>query len=130
MENVLEFLENAFSVFIFVLAISLLLIYRGEFEMLLSAVNQTVGNTNVIYEVGEEQPVKDTISYSELCSQLASPLSYDIEVVGGSEDITFIAETYNYLLFDFNTLPRAENYKRTYIYENDKIKMVRYQVVN
>ena len=98
--------------------------------MLLSAVNQTVGNTNVIYEEGEEQPVKDTISYSELCSQLASPLSYDIEVVGGSEDITFIAETYNYLLFDFNTLPRAENYKRTYIYENDKIKMVRYQVVN
>jgi len=130
MDNVLDFFEDSFSVFIFVIATTLLLNYTGSFKLLINATKKTLNDTYVVYESDNDELYNDTISYSELCTQLASPLSYDIEVVDQGTDIVFEADNYNYLLFDFTILPRSDYYKRSYVYENEKIKIVKYQVVN
>lgn len=133
MEHALKFVEYGAAALVFVLAVSLLLQSRNEMNMLIHSVESTVKDTNVVYESADEDisTADDIISHTELCSLLAGPLDYDVTVVNKENIVIFSKDSYNYLLFDFDSVPSATYFKRSYIYnESSMIQSVKFEAVS
>lgn len=133
MEHALKFVEYSVATIIFTIAVSLLLTSRNNMNMLISSVEDTVKDTNVMYEsAGEDISTADEIiSYTQLCTLLAGPLEYDVVVISNGTSATFTKDDYNYLMFDFSSIPSANYYRRTYVYNTDDvIKSIQYEKVN
>lgn len=131
MESVLDFLENAFALVLFCMALGLLLFYKSNFTSLMKSSKECLYDTRVVYQsVNLDNDEQNSVTYSELCSILSAPLSYDTTVTALTSSINCTASTYNYMLFDFTSVPKADYYYRIYNYQDGNIVSVLYQGVD
>lgn len=130
MEHATKGIYQGFAVILFCLAFSLLITERNAILQLLEISKETLYDTQVVYQVADaDMSEPNIVNYSELCSIFCGPLSYDVRVTGGLDSITCLASNYNYMLFDFSTIPVAKEYERIYHYENGNISYVEYKGV-
>lgn len=112
MESLIEYLYTISSVFIFCMALSLLIIMNKNLNQLIFTAGESLKQVNTVYEQTYES-IEDSniITYSKLIGLLVDDLEYQIEING----CLINPEDYKYLTFYYPIIPQT-NYRAFYYY--------------
>lgn len=123
MENLTQYLYHVCSIFIFCMALALLLFMNKELTKCVITTKKQIKNVNTLYEQEQEDCKEDVISYYELISSLCCELHYDVQI----DEIIIYADNYSYHNYDFRKI-RNTNYSKSYILDiHGNIKRIIYR---
>lgn len=123
MENFTQYLYHVCSIFIFCMALALLLFMNKELTKCVITTKEQIKNVNTLYEQEQEDCKEDVISYYELISSLCCELHYDVQI----DEIIIYADNYSYFNYDFRKI-RNTNYSKSYILDiHGNIKRIIYR---
>lgn len=115
MENTTKLLDMASYIFMFCMAVTILVFYDRGLNNLISSAKNEINNQNIYYEKERyiDEFTESKVAYADLISTLLSDLDYDIQI----DDMSILKENYNYQQFDFSTILQAE-YTKSYQYDS------------
>lgn len=113
MDSLIEYLYNVFSIFIFCMAISVMIIIDRNLNQLIITFRTNLKQENTVYEQRyEEANEKSVVSYYKLIGVLMEDLECHIKI----NDLYLDLDEYNYLTFDYYQIPKTD-YKQIDIHD-------------
>lgn len=113
MEEILEFLEQCFYVFLFCLAVTVMARNMNSLESLISSARKNVNRNPVLYEQGRE-PSERTASRQEITAMLMHDINVDVEVDG----LLIRANDHDPFTFPYEEI-KGTDYLEEYGYDRD-----------
>lgn len=115
MQNISKLLELSASIFMFCMAVTIVLYSNRSLDKIISSTKVQISKENILYvnerTYDEVKEIKST--YADLISVLLGDLDYDVVI----NNMTILKENYNYKMFDFSVIPQGE-YTKTYEYDS------------
>lgn len=127
MDHITELILQGSGVLIFVLAVSILGYNVRTLNIMEYQGKQNIyTGVNVMYQQYEkENESPNILTYEQMCCRLMNELPYNIKI----NELSIQKDEFDYMLFDFTTLPKT-NYQRQYVFDiNGKVKEVVYNSV-
>ena len=126
--NISDLIYHSVSTILFIAAVTILLYNINMQKNMSDYEKRELYQNRVVYMTNDDElPEDDVISYTGLCGVLYDDLDYDVRIISGADVLEISASDFSYHTFDFDKIPRAEEYLCTYKYnDNGDIEEVVY----
>lgn len=128
MEQITEYLEEIFGIFVFCMAVSFVLLGATQVDNFVQRAKDTMNNVSTISITKIEEDINsevELVHYSDIIAMLSGDIEYDMEVNG----MYIQKENHNPNTFSFLTIPKRV-YKKIYCYDgNGSILKIVYSIL-